>query len=176
MPKFEDKKIVVQQSGFTLIELLLYVSIAGAMLLVVSLFLSVLLQGRVRNQVIAEVDQQGAQVMQLITQTIRNSASITSPTIGSSGATLILALSAPSQNPSIFDLSGSTLRLSEGSPAVIYDLTNSRVTASSLIFSNLSYPSTSGLIRVQFTLTYINPENKVDYNYTKIFYGSAVKR
>ena len=36
--------------GFTLVELLLYVSISGVILLVISVFLSTLLESRVKNQ------------------------------------------------------------------------------------------------------------------------------
>ena len=54
--------------GFTLIELLLYITISSVMLLAISVFLSALLQSKVKNQTIAEVEGQGIQVMQMITQ------------------------------------------------------------------------------------------------------------
>ena len=59
-------------SGFTLVELLLYVGISSAILLASSLFLATLLESRIKNQTIAEVEQQGLAVMQIITQDIRN--------------------------------------------------------------------------------------------------------
>src|SRR3989338_6871109 len=73
-----------KSNGFTLIELLLYVGIASIILLVTSLFLSTLLQSRIKNQTIAEVEQQGLAVMQLITQTARNADSVNSPDTGAS--------------------------------------------------------------------------------------------
>jgi Tfp pilus assembly protein FimT len=62
--------------GFTLVEMSLYVAICAILLLVLSSFLSFLLGARVRSQAITEVNQQGFQVMNLITQTIRNGRSI----------------------------------------------------------------------------------------------------
>src|SRR3989344_8594659 len=76
------------KNGFTLVELLLYVAISSVILLVTSLFLSVLLESRIKSQVIAEVEQQGAQVMQIMTQSIRNAETINSPAQGVSGASL----------------------------------------------------------------------------------------
>src|SRR3990167_11517142 len=77
-------------SGFTLIELLLYVAISSVMLLITSLFLQTLLQSRIKNQTIAEVEQQGLAVMQLITQAARNADSINSPATGASAVSLSL--------------------------------------------------------------------------------------
>ncbi|MEK6561177.1 MAG: type II secretion system protein [Nitrospirota bacterium] len=138
------------RKGFTLIELLLYVSIVGAIIFSVAGFLSLLMQSRVKNQAISEVEQQGVQVMQVITQTGRNATNI--------------------NFSSVFDLSGGTIRQNT------IALTNSRVVASNLTFQNLSRTGTPGTIRVQFTLTHINPEGRNEYNYSKTFYGSASLR
>src|SRR3990172_51494 len=78
--------------GFTLIEILLYVSIAGAILLSVSIFWTILLQSRVKNQTVAEVESQGAFVMELITRTARNSEAIVSPAVGATASALSLTV------------------------------------------------------------------------------------
>ena len=49
----------MQNKGFTLIELLLYVSIASTVLLASTVFFHMLLESRVKNQTISEVEQQG---------------------------------------------------------------------------------------------------------------------
>lgn len=136
--------------GFTLIELLLYVSIVGAIIFSVAGFLSLSMQSRVKNQTIAEVEQQGVQVMQIITQAGRNTTDI--------------------NFTSAFDLSGGVIR--QNSLA----LTNSRVVASALTFQNLSRAGTPGTIRIQFTLTHVNPSGRNEYDYIKTFYGSATLR
>jgi len=162
-------------AGFTLIELLLYISISSAMLLAVSIFLSIILQSRVDNQVASEVEQQGWQVMNLITQTIRNSSAINSPTTGSSGSQLSLVVPTGTLSPTIFNLIGSTIFITAGANSPV-DLTSTKIEAASLNFDNLSISGTPGTIRVSFILKHINPENKKEYDYTKTFYGSASLR
>lgn len=65
--------------GFTLLELLLYVSLAAIFLLSVSVLLSILLEGWVKNKAVGEVEQGGERAMQIMTQTIRNADAINSP-------------------------------------------------------------------------------------------------
>ena len=162
-------------AGFTLIELLLYIGLSSAMLLTVSIFLSVILQSRVDNQVVSEVEQQGWQVMNIITQTIRNSEVINSPMAGSSASQLSLNVSDISLSPTIFSLSGTAILMAEGSNLPV-NLTSSRIESSNLNFDNLSITNTPGTVRITFTLKHINPENKKEYDYTKTFYGSASLR
>lgn len=165
----------MKQKGFTLVELLLYLGLAAVLLLVISVFLAMLLQSRVKNQTVAEVEGQGAMVMNLITQTIRNAEGINSPAAGASAASLSLDAAGVSNDPTVFDLSSGTLRIQEGAAAPVA-LTSSQVTASSLSFQNLSRAGTPGTVRVQFTLSYINPSGRNQYNYSKTFYASASLR
>jgi Tfp pilus assembly protein PilW len=163
------------KSGFTIIELLLYIASLSVIILGVSVLLLELLNSKAKNQTIAKVEQQGLQTMQIITQTIRNSENINSPIPNISSASLSLQMVAAFKNPTIFDLSGSVIRITEGTGGAI-TLNSSGVVASSLSFQNLSKTNTSGIIRVQFTLTHLNPENKNEYDYTKTFIGSASLR
>jgi type II secretory pathway pseudopilin PulG len=163
------------RSGFTLIELILYVGIIGVLLLVISTFLSLLLQSRIKNQVIGEVEQQGLHAMRLITQTVRNADTINAPATGASGASLSLNTYTAAVNPTVFDLSGGVLRIKEGADAVV-PLTNARVTASSLSVQNLTRTSTPGVLRIQFTLTAVNASGRNEYSYQKTFIGSASLR
>lgn len=163
------------KKGFTLIELLLYISLVAILLIGLSMFLSVLLESRVKNQTIAEVEQQGAQVVQLITQTVRNSEGITSPTQGNSAGSLTLDVVTTANDPTVFDLSADVIRITEGAGSAI-SLTSPRVTASGLTFNNLSRDSTPGVVRIQFTLSHVNPEGRNEYNYIKTFYASASLR
>lgn len=166
---------VYTQKGFTLIELLLYVGIASSILLSSTIFLQTLLESRVKNQTIAEVEQQGLQVMQIITQTIRNAENITSPAISTSGTSLTLDVVNASDDPTVFDLSSGAIRITEGIGSPI-PLTNSRVAVSSLTFDNLSRASTPGVVRVSFTISYINSSGREEYDFSKTFYASATLR
>lgn len=161
--------------GFTLIEILLYISISAVILLSISVFFSMLLQSRIKNQTIAEVEQQGLAVMQLITQTARNAEAITLPTQGASASSLTLDVVEVANDPIIFDIASGVIRITEGAGSAL-PLTNFRVTASTLTFQNLSRTGTPGAIRIQFILTHINPEGRNEYNFSKIFYGSASLR
>lgn len=174
MPKVNGQRSNIQ-GGFTLVELLLYVSIASVMLLVISVFLSTLLESRIKNQTIAEVEGQGIQVMQMITQTARNAEAITSPALGASASSLTLDVITAGSDPTIFDLASGVIRIKEGAGSAVA-LTNSRVTASALTFQNFSRTSTPGTIRIMFTLTYVNSSGRNEYTYSKTFYGSASLR
>ena len=163
------------KNGFTLIELLLYVSIASIMLLAISIFLSTLLESRIKNQAIAEIEQQGIQVMQLIAQTLRNADTINSPATGANASSISINTYTGANNPTVFDLSSGGIRIAEGAGSAVL-LTNARVTASDLNFQNLSRASTPGIVRISLTLTQVNPSGRNEYDFSKTFIGSASLR
>lgn len=92
------------QKGYTLIELLLYVSIIGSLLTAVSMYFGTSTEARVKNQSIAEVNQQGALAMEHIVRTVRGADSITSPAAGVISNTLTLAVPTGALSPTIFSL------------------------------------------------------------------------
>ncbi len=161
----KEKGPACRQAGFTLIELLLYIAVASIIVFTTASLLRFTLESRIKNQTIAEVEQQGSQVMQLITQNVRNGTAINSPTIGASSVSL-------SVDTTVFDLSSGAIRIKEGAGAVV-NLTSSKVTVSSLNFQNLSRVGTPNIIRVSFTATYINNSGRNEYDFTKTFYGSG---
>lgn len=162
-------------SGFTLIELILYVGASAALILIISIMLSIITSARVKNQTILEVEQQGAFIVQRIAQTIRNADAITTPAPGESAATLNLAMPNAPENPTIFDTADGAVRIQEGaSPSVA--LTSPRVVATSLVFENLSRTATPGTIRITLTLEHVNPYNRNEYQYAKTFVAGATVR
>jgi len=161
--------------GFTMIELILYVALASVLLMATSAFLGVVLESRVKNQTISEVETQGMQTMHTILQTIRNAEAITSPTQGANATSLTLNVVNASNDPTIFDVSSGALRIKEGVGATI-SLTNSRVTASDVTFTNLSRTDTPGIVRVEFTLSLVNNSGRNEYDYSKTFISSASLR
>jgi type II secretory pathway pseudopilin PulG len=173
----QSRKLAQMKSltGFTLIEILLAVGIAATLITAASALLQITLQSRIKNQVIAEVEQQGVQVLHVIAQAGRNAETITAPAVGASGASLTLDVVTAANDPTVFDLSSGTIRITEGTGSAV-SLTNSRVTASALTFQNLSRSGTPGTFRATFTLTHVNPTGRNEYAYTKTFYGSASLR
>jgi hypothetical protein len=147
----------------------------GIIVLAVSLVFQITLASRIKNQTIAEVEQQGIQVVQMISQTIRNSSSITSPAQNNSDVQLIVAVPTGANSPTTFSLSNGAVQMKEGAAAAV-PLTNTKVTATGLTFVNSSRAATPGSVRYQFTLTYINNSGRNEYDFTKTFYGTASLR
>lgn len=170
-----QKASILNYKAFTLIEILLYISIFSVLVFTFSAFLTLIFQSRVKFQTVSEVDQQGLQVSRLITQTVRNAKKINLPIQGASGDTLSLDLEDPLKTPTIFNSSGTNLQIKEGTDAIV-PLTSSVITVSGLSFQNVSKNNTSGTMKFQFTLTYINNSGRNEYDYTKTFYGSASLR
>lgn len=165
----------MNEKGYTLIELLLYVTIVGTLLVAVSIFFAMTSESRIKNQSIVEVDQQGTFVMEYIASTVRNADSITAPTAGGTGASLTLAVPTGPLSPTVFDLNGTTLQVTEGASAAIA-LTNSKVQVTSLAFKNLSRASTPGVVQISLTLSRINPSGRNEYDYQKTFITSVSLR
>lgn len=161
-----------KRRGFTLLELLLYISASGMLLMSTSLFLSTLLQSRIKNQTVAEVEQQGLQVMHIITQSIRNADALTSPQLGQNSSSINLT---ESGEEIIFNISNGVVQLKEGTGNAI-PLTNSRVIASDINFSNVGLVDTNGSIKVSFKLTHRNETGRNEYAFSKDFFGSASLR
>lgn len=159
-------------AGYTLVELLVYIAIISTLLFAATAFFGVVVDARVKNQSITEVNQQGAQAMELIGQTIRNATSITTPAAGASGASLTLVVPTGSLSPTVFDSSSNVLRITEGAGAAT-SLTNSKVQVSSLTFRNLTRSGTPGIVQVSFTLARVNANNRNEYSYSKSFQTSV---
>lgn len=164
----------IKARGFTLIELILYTGISSFILLAITLFATLMIQGRIKSEVINEVEQQGYQTMQIITQSIRNAQEIISPTTGGA-STLSLTMRDSNTNPTQINSQNGKIYIQEGRNEGI-NLTNNQVDASSLNFTNLSRQGTPGIIHIEFTLSHINPSGKNEYSFKKTFKGSASLR
>lgn len=114
--------------------------------------------------------------MNQITQTIRNGRNIQIPSIGVSSSTLSLTTGNALLNPTVFSLNGTTFIVKEGSKTAI-PLTNSRIRVSTVTFQNVSSSSsTEKIIRISYTIDYVNLGGRNEYSYTKSFNGSATIR
>ncbi len=161
--------------GFTLIELLLYIAVSSAILLASSVFLATMLGARVKSQSISEVEAQGAQAMETILQTVRNASSVVSPATSTTAASLSLATYSGATNPTVFDVSGGALRITEGVGSPVA-LTSPLVSVASFSAANVSRSGTPGTLRISFTLTYVHQSGRNEYAVTRTFIGSASLR
>lgn len=166
----------MRERGFTTIELLLALTIIGVFIASLSVFLQLVLESRVRHQVALEVESIGAQVMHTITQATRNAQTITAPASGATASSLTLDVVSAGVDPTVFDLSGGVIRVTEGAGSAV-NLTSSELTASSLSFQNLTPASGSpGVLRISFTLTATNTSLRQEFTYSETFYGTASLR
>ncbi|MEO8785419.1 MAG: type II secretion system protein [Candidatus Saccharimonadales bacterium] len=167
----------LSQKGFTLIELLIYVAIFATMIgAVVGLALGASAE-RINSQVVSDLNYQGEATIALMTQTIRQAGQVTAPTAGNSSSGLQLTMANAAVNPTTFtavnDGTTNRLQIGEGSPAVTSQLTNGRVTVSSLVFSNMSLAGSKGSVLIKLTLKYRTNSNRREVQYSKTFYGAA---
>ena len=166
--------ILKNKKGFTLVEMIIYVGATVFVFGSITGLVFILISSKAKNQAVAEVEQQGAFVLNNITQTIHNAEGINSPAQANSDSTLELDVVNTGDNPTIYNLSGNTIQITEGANFAV-SLISGRVAASDLTFQNLSKDNTSGVIRVNFTLT-SSSGSKGAYKYEKTFYGSASLR
>lgn len=163
-----------KKSGVTFIELILYVAISAIILMVSAVFLSLLMRSRIKNQVMAEVGQQGTQIMQIITQKIRDADGINVPLTGTLGTQLSLSIPGDT-NPTIIEFVGSDVQIQENGGAVV-PLTSSRVLVSNGFFLNLTRSGTLGIVRIGFDLSHVNNTGANEYFFSRNFMTSASLR
>ena len=162
-----------KQKGFTMVEILIYIGVAIIVLGAIAGVVAMLIQSKDKSQAIAEVEQQGVQIMNTITQSIRNAEAINSPGTGASASSLSLDVVNVGDDPTVFAESSGVLQMTEG--ATTSNITSSWVTISSLNFQNISRASTPGVIRISFTLT-TGGSNKGSFYFSRDFNGSASLR
>lgn len=152
----------LNKNGFTLIELLIYIGILVLFLTSSSLFFWAAVFGNIKKSAFQEVQQNARFAMTKIGQEIKKAKSINSPLEGSTSSSLSLEMANPDFDPTIFDLSEGKLRITQGENPSVF-LTTERVVVKNLIFTNLSYTQTPGIIRVEIEIEYKNPAKRPEY-------------
>jgi prepilin-type N-terminal cleavage/methylation domain-containing protein len=160
------------KKGFTLIEFMLYIAIVGVMLAVTAGSSLQILLNREKLAVIEEVSHNARFSLEKIIATVRNAQAINSPAPAASASSLSLQMANAALNPTVFDLSGGVIRITEGAGSAV-DLTTNEVTISTLLFSNISYGSTPGTVRIQITAEATNPGSRPEHDFSETFYATA---
>lgn len=161
----------MNKRGFTLIELLLYIGVSSLLIMGIFSFTSLLLQSQAKYKAIMEVEEQGREIMHIISDDIRGSQVINFPDTQSSATSLILS----GDNDIVFTLDSGVLYRSFNG-ATNTAMHNNNVKITNLSFQNLSLADTAGTLRIQFDLNYNNIENRPEYNYQQTFYTSTAVR
>lgn len=164
-----------QRRGFTLLELLLGTAMAAVLLVALSQWFTVTIQSQAKTGTIRDIESYGERIMDDITQRLRNAKTVSSPSQGTSGSSLVFTVDNASKSPATFDLSSSQLRFTEGAemPQVLHP---SWIVASQLTITNTAAIGAPPSLRIQFTLARDNPSNVQHFDYQKTFYGSATLR
>ncbi len=164
-------------SGFTLIELLIYVAFISIMATVFVNFSLDIAGSAQKSRVRQEVQQNARFAMDRMLQEVRaaEGLNVGASVFGSHPGILSLGTSVPATNPTVFDISGGVLRMTQGASSPVA-LTASNLQASNLVFENLAIAGRTQHVRLTFTLRHPNPDNTEIYNASVTLYGSAVLR
>lgn len=163
-----------KNTGMTLIEMIIYVSIFSMVVISFISFQSNMTATRINNQRILEINDQGQKIMKIITQTIRNSNNVNTPTVGNSSDSLNLNMYDVNINPTIFSNLDGILYIQEGGGPSIA-LNNNKAILSNLNFSNFSSSGTADIIKISFTLS-SPPYGEGADVYSYVFNSSAQLR
>lgn len=140
-----------RRPGTTLVELLLFLAFFALSSGAVLAFFFSTSEQRIRQQTVMTVDQSGIQLLQTLSERVRNAERIIAPAIGASGSILTLQMPAEEDSPSIFSVqSGSVLLVSHDTP--IY-LGSERVFVSDFVVRNTSSSADRQSVLINFTIT-----------------------
>lgn len=146
-------------NGFTLIELLLYVAIVSLVVSALIPFAWNVIEGGVKSTTEQEVFSNARFVSERIKSEIRNASGINSV----AATSISLAEFNSSVNPTIIDLSGGKIRITQGAGSPV-NLNSNDTTVSSLTFTN--YTSADNKTKnIQFNLTMQSNFNQTRQEY-----------
>lgn len=158
--------------GFTLIETMLYIVIVAMVLSTLSFFLLQILGTREKTRSISEVVASAELIQARLSEAIRHASAIRTleSTFGTDPGILSLTMVDGARSPTVFSLTANDgqFQISEaGAPAVT--VTPQAVRISNLVFTNLTTPTDTGIIQVQFTAEVTSQYNTRVFSYDQSF-------
>ena len=138
-----------QQCGFTLLELLLYVSLASVTVIIFFSMHALVTQSREKSYHMVEINEQGLQVAQRITQVLRNAVSVDLPQGATDDEITVID---PDNGTIRFFIDSGQVWEQAGSDDPVA-LTDNKIETASLEFSNVSLPNAAASINIEFNLT-----------------------
>lgn len=161
-----------KDQGFTLVELILYITIVVIILSALIPFALDVVGSGAKSSVQEEVTANARYISERIKYEIRNATTINSVTSSS----LSLATSVPATNPTVIDLSGSNIRITQGSGSPII-LNSNMVSISGLTFTNfISADTKTKNIQFVFTTSSNSSSARQEYQDSVTVEGDAELR
>gem|GEM_PF-4698664 len=154
--------------AFTLIEVIIATAVISGIVFASVGFFGAVLAGRAKTKAAQEVHDATRIASALITKRIRSAATVVSAssTFGVSPGVLTLSMADSALNPTVINVSGnSVLQITEGTSAPV-SVTSNDVSVTNLVFTQTSYPGSSGGITLDMTIAYRNPDADPNYSYS----------
>ncbi|MDD5026773.1 MAG: hypothetical protein PHH13_05385 [Candidatus Peribacteraceae bacterium] len=140
-----------RRPGTTLVEILLFLGFFGICAGVIISVIAFSNEQRLRQQVVSAVDQEGAQLLQLLLRRVHSAERILDPTLGHTGSILALQMADETQNPTIIASQSGAIMVVQRE--TLQQLTSSKSVASALVVRNTSVSLSRQSIEVSFQLT-----------------------
>ena len=144
-----------QRPGASLVELLMFLAFFALCSGVLIGVITSSGEQRTRQQTIAAVEQEGVQLLQMLTRRMRRAECITYPSAGETRSALALQLADESQDPTIIALESGAIKVAEGNS--IRTMSSDALTISDLQFSNTSASANSQSATISFVITKVIP-------------------
>ncbi|MDP2631983.1 MAG: type II secretion system protein [Candidatus Uhrbacteria bacterium] len=150
-------KRLSNKKGFTLVETVLYIAILAVFLVSAVQFSLSIIASAQKVRTLHEVEQNARFAIERIRKEIRTADNINigSSTFGSSPGVLSLVDDDPTNDPTTFDVSAGTLRITQGAGSATA-LTSSTVNVSNLVFTDLSVSGRTRNIKIELTVEWAN--------------------
>ena len=143
-------KIKNYKKGFTLIELLIYMSIFSMLIIMMFQLLTSILDVQLESQSTSAVSQDGRFILNRLTYDIKNAKTVTSPSIGSQGQSLVIS---DGNTTYTYNLSNNNLTLTNSVTGTTDQLNSVNTSVSSLNFLTLSdVKAENKTVTVSFTI------------------------
>ena len=147
----------------------------STLVLTILSFMNAVSNAEEKNKIIFEVEQQGVNITQLLSQNIKAANGITVPIRGASGSNLTLSFTDVNRNPTIFKLVDSSLMINLAGGADIA-LINPNVAVTNFLCANYGKTGTPDSINCHFTLGTVDSYGRSEYSYTKNYNISVSRR
>lgn len=145
------------KKGFTLVELIIYVAMIGVVVIgFLNFGLNVIYTGE-KSEIRQEVQRNATYALQRVLSKIKeaNAVNAGSSTFDSHPGVLSLEMEDSAVDPTVFDISGGILRMTEGVSSPV-NLIPAELEATNLVFSNLSVSGRTSNIKIELTARHRN--------------------